>query len=841
MKKLLEILTKNLIAPFLLVGLVPLVAVGAFSLLSADSALNESVARAEAALRKEVTARLGAIRDEKRAGIERYFQSIEDQIKTFGEDRMVIDAMREFRVAFRDYRDQSGFAVSDLEGAKRDLKGYYSNEFDREYADQTGTSANPLSFLTRLDADSIALQEAYIGANPHPLGSKHQLDRADGPASYHTLHAHYHPAIRSYLDKFGYYDIFLVDPKTGDIVYSVFKELDYSTSLVDGPFAQTNFGRAFREANHGAAPGEAVLVDYEQYTPSYEAPASFIASPIYDGDEKLGVAVFQMPLERITAVMAGRSGLGETGEVYLVGPDRLPRSDAYRDPDARNVVAAFRKPTEGRIETPSVEAALSGGSGIDIFASYHGDEVLSAHAPVAIGGHRWAIVAEIATDEAFAAVAELADVAASTRTTMLAWTAGLVLAASALIFLFARAVSNVLKRPINEMLKSIEAAAAGDLRHEPEVDSEDEIGRMAKRFGAFLTSLRSSLSEIKTHGADLNDASRDLSQVAGDMAGQISQMHEHANNVNGTTTQLTANISTVAAAVEQSSTNVQNVAAAVEEMSTSLGTVSSSVEGMSGSVNGVAESIAGVSESLGTVAERSSQAADISTRAAESAKLTNDKVKQLGESAQEIGHVVGVINDIAEQTNLLALNATIEAASAGEAGRGFAVVANEVKELAKQTASATDEIRQRIQGMQENTEGSVSAIQEIVGIIDEINEISQEIAVSVADQRTQAADISSAVAEAAQAAAVVNENVRECSSGTTQIAQNAEELSTGSNEIAQSAAEASTGAKDTSESICSVSESIKQTADGASRVDESAKSLSNLAHQLHELVGSFQV
>ena len=134
--------------------------------------------------------------------------------------------------------------------------------------------------------------------------------------------------IRSYLKKFGYYDIFLCDLASGDIVYSVFKELDFTTSLKEGPYAKTNFGRAFAMAAAADSPDDVFLVDYEPYTPSYEDAASFISSPIFDGKQKIGVAIFQMPIDRINAIMAERTGLGETGETYAVGPDNLFRNDS---------------------------------------------------------------------------------------------------------------------------------------------------------------------------------------------------------------------------------------------------------------------------------------------------------------------------------------------------------------------------------------------------------------------------------------------------------------------------------------------------------------------------------
>jgi len=198
--------------------------------------------------------------------------------------------------------------------------------------------------------------------------------------------------VRSFLDKFGYYDIFLIDDKTGDIVYSVFKELDFTTSLVNGPYAQTNFGEAFRKANALTSADQFVLVDFKQYTPSYEAPASFIASPIFDGDE-------------ILAIMSQREGFGATGETILVGPDGLMRSDSFRDAESRNLVTSFRKPENGKVESEAVNAAIKGESGIIQVVDYAGNETLQVYGPADLLGLRWALVAKMDTSEAFAATA----------------------------------------------------------------------------------------------------------------------------------------------------------------------------------------------------------------------------------------------------------------------------------------------------------------------------------------------------------------------------------------------------------------------------------------------------
>ncbi|MGD8453229.1 MAG: methyl-accepting chemotaxis protein [Phycisphaerae bacterium] len=353
-------------------------------------------------LRQEAFEKLRANRDVKRAAVERYFQSIHDQILTFSEDQMVIDTMRGLSQAFGNYRTETQIGEQAAGQQRDELRTYYTGDFAAEYREQNEGQSPPVEqYLTRLDDDSVALQHAYIRTNPNPLGSKHLMDRAPDESSYSKVHGHVHPIVRNYLEKFGYYDIFLVDSETGHVVYSVFKELDFGTSLIDGPYANTNFGEAFRAANAATDGSTVILADYAQYAPSYEAPASFIASPIYDGQEKVGVAVFQMPIDRLNAIMGERSGLGETGETYLVGPDQLMRSDSFLDPDRHSVVNSFRKPDQGKVDTTATRACLTGQSGAEVVIDYNGNPVLSAYCPIQVGNRTWGLLAEIDVAEAF--------------------------------------------------------------------------------------------------------------------------------------------------------------------------------------------------------------------------------------------------------------------------------------------------------------------------------------------------------------------------------------------------------------------------------------------------------
>ena len=352
-------------------------------------------------LREEAIKKLTAVRENKSAAVQRYFKLIEDQVLTFSEDRMVVDAARRFCNTFSDASSIRRWGKADVAKMKGRVGEYYGDQFDKKYKNETGETSDPAKLVEQLDREAIVLQDLYIARNVHPLGEKQLLDRAGDVSEYSKVHAGVHPIIRSYLEKFGYYDIFIVDSDSGDIVYSVFKELDYATSLNDGPYSKTNLARAFQQANSAAENDAVVAVDFERYTPSYEAPAGFIASPVFDGDEKVAVVIFQMPIANLNEIMAERAGLGDSGETYLVGPDKLMRSDSFLDPSHRTVRASFANPSVGTVDTVASRAALSGETGSRVVRDYNGNLVLSAYTSIPFGENNWGLLAEIDIAEAF--------------------------------------------------------------------------------------------------------------------------------------------------------------------------------------------------------------------------------------------------------------------------------------------------------------------------------------------------------------------------------------------------------------------------------------------------------
>lgn len=340
-------------------------------------------------------------------------------------------------------------------------------------------------------------------------------------------------------------------------------------------------------------------------------------------------------------------------------------------------------------------------------------------------------------------------------------------------------------RPIQKVVDFIDKIAKGDFTSSLTIDQQDEIGKMSAALSNTVSRLGSMIKEISTGVNTLSSSSTELAAISTQLSSTSANASESSNSVASASEEMSVNMSSVSAAMEQSASNVGMVATAAEEMSTT------------------------VSE----IAQNASRAKTISEKAVDQSQESASKVTDLGTAADKIGKVTEVITEISEQTNLLALNATIEAARAGEAGKGFAVVANEIKELAKQTAGATVDIKVQIEGMQGTTSSTISDIKTISEVINEINDVITSIASAVEQQSAATAEISENVAQAAGGIGEVNENVAQSSVAIQDINRDITEISNGSKEINSS----------------------------SQNVNQSANELSKLAEQLNSLVARFKV
>lgn len=620
---------------------------------------------------------------------------------------------------------------------------------------------------------------------------------------------------KDYVAAYGYYDLFLINPD-GYCFYSAAKESDFQTNFENGKYASSGLGELFRKVLQNQS---YAIADFSPYAPSNNDPAAFIAAPLIREGEVEMVVALQLSLEAINKIMQQREGMGETGESYLVGSDRLMRSDSIEGA-IHTVKGSFANPEQGKVNSMLVQDALAGESGFDKTNDFNDDLVLASHAPVIIGDDlHWALITKIDADEALAPVRAMQKLSSI-----------IVLLSCIAIVLVAVFMLRLVMAPIRVVVANLKelSQGEGDLTQRLQVNcpncsdvmgctetvcrsygkkgmcwevsgtmssnpdcievtsgkmtdckeckvylqsNYDELQELSSNFNNFILKLQFMFKEVVQGVVTISSATTELSAISEQMSAGAASVSDQSETVATAAEEMSVNMDSVAAATEETTTNMNIVASAAEEMSATIAGVNSNTE----------------------------QASKVTAEAVAEAKSATLKVQELGLAASEISKVTEVITDISGQTNLLALNATIEAARAGDAGKGFAVVANEIKELAKQTADATGQIKSQIEDIQNSTAATVSQIQKITTVINNVNDTVNTITGAVGEQTAATDEIASNVAQAAQGLAEVNENVAQSSTVAAQIAQDITMVNQSSGEMATSSGEVQSSAGELSE------------------------------------------
>ena len=498
---------------FLVVGLLPMLVVAYVSEQSAQSALEKSTFK-----------ELEAIRDIKKGSIEDYFDNIEKQVRTVAENQSLVEAMDGFALNYTDFGASSdGMEEPDpaeLEGQRQAVKKYWQEQFGQAYQKQNGEAFNLALF--KLNDQAVRLQYAFIVNNEHPLGSKNQLMELpdEGRYGYNKHHHSIHAWLDNYAQRFGFYDIFMLDLQ-GNVVYSVFKEIDFATSLTKGPWKASGLANAYHQSKK-LKEGEVYITDLSLYTPSFNAPAAFVATPIIKESRRgkksrIGTLVFQLPLDQITRIMSANMSVGKTAESYLVGPDKLMRSDSTQYPDTHSVVNSFRNVKTGRMVTRATEQALMQNTATEIIDKL-GVPTVSSYTPIEIGQYRWALLAEVSAEEAFAPV----DAMINTIVV-------LAIVATILIILFAMLFAKRISRPVIHMTQAIDRIKQHfDFSQRVEVETRDEIGQAATAFNALLNDTEKALHEVNQTMQDIANG-QFTSRVESELVGDLSNLKDNVN------------------------------------------------------------------------------------------------------------------------------------------------------------------------------------------------------------------------------------------------------------------------------------------------------------------------
>ncbi|HZF98709.1 MAG TPA: methyl-accepting chemotaxis protein [Pseudoxanthomonas sp.] len=740
------------------------------------------------ALNQRAYDQMQSIRTGKQAEVGAYFDNVRNLVRVVANTTEVRQALVE---GARTQPQLADTLPVDLQQARNSLVGYYRNDFGKQFAQRNpGRESDISPMVASLPPQAVAAQYLYISANPNPLGKKGELLQAADGSPYSAVHASIHGYAGRIVQSYGLYDFFLVDAQTGTLVYTYFKELDFATSLRNGPWAKSGLGQAYAAAMAADNPDDVLITDYAPYLPSYDDQASFVSTPIVENGRTIGVFIVQLPIDRLNQIMTFNGqwdevGLGESGETYLVGPDKTPRSiSRFMKEDSTafvNMMRGLNTPQQNlqamasrnsniglmTVNTQGVNAALGGTSGTAIYSDYRGIPVLGSYAPLDVLGLRWAILSEIDGAEAQAPVTALQ------RGITIVALVGLALVGVVALWLALRLARSI-NRPLSQVQDTVLKVGAGDLKARTGMRSSDEIGQLATAFDGMLDEKVAELARAQAENEQLNNsvveimtsvaqlAQRDLDvrvPVSEDVTGAV------ADAIN----MMTRSTATALHQVNRISRQVSDSSERVRERSETVGKLAGDASDQANAASEELSSTAMALRQMGDQAQNAGRDAERAlsatgdalnvvkatvegiTASRDQIRETEKRVKRLAERSQEISSAVSIIGQIAERTSVLALNASMQAVAAGEAGRGFAVVADEVKRLAENAREATQQIAGLVGAIQSDTTETLQAMNGTIAQVVDITRLADRAGTQMNDTRQATEALANSVKSIAQA------------------------------------------------------------------------------------------
>jgi class 3 adenylate cyclase len=459
---------------------------------------------AKATLTRQIENQLTGIRVAKTTTLRTMLEGLRDQVIAMSDSLAAIEGLQAFKQA---YRELESAPLSEAEAAAIDT--FYASEFLPALRKNLDVEPVLEQYLPVGNAERY-LQYHYLVANPHPYGEKQQLALSSSDRSaYARVHQEYHRFFDRATRLFGFEDIMLVDIETMNVVYSYQKTTEFGTNLVTGPYSNSMMATKVQAMRALKDRDDFKIADFEPYRPSLGRPMGFAISPIFNGPQCIGLMVLQFPIDNFNKILTGdfnweAEGLGETGEVYLVGPDKTMRSRSrfmVRDPErflgtlvengvSERVVQEIR--THGNVicslpvESESAAEALRGKSGLLKVRDYRQQEVLSAYGPLELDSLRWGVLAEIDLSEAEAPIRKLGR-------DVLTLGSGIALA----VTLLALVCSNMLTRPLRLLAEGARRLGAGETDVQINVHSQDEFGELGQVFNQMSSSIRAQTEKLE--------------------------------------------------------------------------------------------------------------------------------------------------------------------------------------------------------------------------------------------------------------------------------------------------------------------------------------------------------
>lgn len=451
---------------------------------------------------------LSILRTSRAQQIENYFKARMKQVEILADSTMIINAMDEFSSAFTLLES---YDISLEEKQQSQLESFYSDKFMPRLP-RDGYTDELLDVASYLP-DSLTgkyLQYHYIADNLHKIGEKDAVSDPKDNSYYSKVHTKYHPKLRKFTKTFQYYDLFLIDKDTKNIIYSTYKETDFATNLGSDIQAQTSLAAVVNDIIKNPKKGAVSVEDIKPYLSSYNAPATFLATPIFDGNKFIGVLALQTSIDQINSIANANqswqaSGLGETGDVYFVGSDYKMRSNS-RFLQEGSKLKFIKSLTAAKIDEETIEkisntdstillqsietttskAALNGNTGIEVTTNYQNNRVLSAYQPINIAGLNWAILAEINEDEVTKPIVNFQKkllISAAIQ--------------AALISFFSLWLASRFITPIKTLIASAKRANDGDTTTKIDLHRRDEFGELADSFNDMVHNIQTRKNTIE--------------------------------------------------------------------------------------------------------------------------------------------------------------------------------------------------------------------------------------------------------------------------------------------------------------------------------------------------------
>ncbi|WZL71687.1 methyl-accepting chemotaxis protein [Clostridiaceae bacterium 35-E11] len=497
---------------------------------------------------------------------------------------------------------------------------------------------------------------------------------------YDRIHEKYNGAFLEFINKLTYGDVLLVDAKSGEIVYSTFKEQDYGTNLLKGPYKNTNVARAFEITQNSNDKNLTTITDYEFYGPSNNQPIACIAAPIFNGDEQVGVLILKLGASKINEIVSNNNdweslNLGNSGEVVVIGPDYKLRNNMrfISDNEDKKIKAAGSSILLKEIKTEGTEAVMEGKSDVDTYFDYQNIKSIVAYTPLSIDNLKWAVLVKINEKDAFHSVHKLLSVIIPI----------LIFAVIAIIVFSVMIASNIAV-PMIRMSKVAYQIAQGDLTVEVTKEKRsDELGILTEAIGNMLDNLREQTKEIMN--------------VANVLASSVNE--------------ITVSLTQVTSGASETSSAVSETTATVEEVKQTLYVSNEKTKNVS---NGAKQSL--------EISKAGNKSTEDTLEGMKVINLQMQDIAQsiiaLSEQSEYISDVIERVDNISEQSNILAVNASIEAAKAGEHGKGFSIVAQEIRNLAEQSKEGTKQVRSILKDIQKAANTAVLTTEKGIKLVD---------------------------------------------------------------------------------------------------------------------------